>query len=82
MLSYSLWQSAFGAARDLASGTIRLDGREYAVAGVVPQGFQFPLGSASPALWISLADDPDGSSPATGQRGFDCLDVVGGCGLG
>lgn len=76
MLSYSLWQSAFGSARDIASRTIRLGDHDYTVAGVMPAGFQFPMGSASPPLWISLAADADGRSPATSQRGFDCLDVI------
>ncbi len=77
MLSDSLWQSAFGGAPDIASRTIRLGEREYAVAGVMPRSFQFPLGRESPALWISLAEDADGKSPATAQRGFDCLDAIG-----
>lgn len=77
MLSYSLWESAFGSARDLPGKTIRLDGREYTVAGVMPPGFQFPVGGTPPALWVSLAQDAEGNSPATGQRGFDCLDAIG-----
>jgi len=77
MLSYSLWQSAFHSANDIVSRTIRLGDHEYAVAGVMPRGFQFPLGNPAPALWISLSEDADGKSPATGQRGFDCLDAIG-----
>ena len=50
MLSYSLWQSAFGSAKDIVTRTIRLGDHEYAVAGVMPRGFQFPMGEASPAL--------------------------------
>ena len=77
MLSYSLWQSAFGSSRDIVSRTIRMGGHDYAVAGVMPRGFQFPMGSTSPALWISPAEDAEGDSPATAQRGFDCLDAIG-----
>src|SRR5271168_4199508 len=43
MLSYSLWQSIFGSAKDIAGKTIRMDGHIYTVAGVMPKGFQFPL---------------------------------------
>ena len=77
MLSYSLWQSAFGSAEDITTKTIKLGDHEYVVAGVMPRGFRFPLGNLAPALWTSLADDEDGKDPVTSQRSFDCLDVIG-----
>lgn len=77
MLSYSLWQTNFGSAPDVAGRTIRLGDHSYVVAGVMPKGFQFPLEGPAQALWISLSDDADGKSPKTGQRGFDSLDVIG-----
>jgi hypothetical protein len=75
MLSYSLWQSAFGAAKDIAGKSITMDGRSYTIAGVMPKGFQFPLENPGPALWISIADDVEGKK--TSQRGFDLLRVIG-----
>ena len=75
MLSYSLWQSAFGGARNIADQSITMDGRSYAVAGVMPKGFQFPLENPGPALWISIANDVEGKK--TSQRGFDVLRVIG-----
>jgi predicted permease len=77
MLSYSLWQSAFGAENDIAGRTIRLGDHNYIVAGVMPKGFQFPLDGPPSALWLSLADDTDGPQPRTGQRGNDSLNAVG-----
>ena len=77
MLSYSLWQSAFGSAKDIAGKTVRLDDKSYTVAGVMPKNFQFPLENPAPALWVSPADDADGKSPKTTQRGFDCLSAIG-----
>jgi putative ABC transport system permease protein len=77
MLSYSLWQSSFGSARDIAGKTIRLDDKSFVVAGVMPKGFQFPFEGPAPALWISLSDQADGKNPTTAQRGYDCLDVIG-----
>jgi hypothetical protein len=59
MLSHALWQSAFGSARDISSKTIRVGDHSYAVAGVMPEGFRFPLDGSAPAMWISLSDDAD-----------------------
>ncbi|MFZ0273750.1 MAG: ABC transporter permease [Acidobacteriaceae bacterium] len=75
MLSYSLWQSLFQSAKDIAGKTIRMDDHDYTVAGVMPQGFQFPLENPAPAMWISIADDAAGKK--TGQRGFDVLSAIG-----
>jgi putative ABC transport system permease protein len=77
MLSYSLWQSTFGSAKDIVGRTIRMDDRSYTVAGVMPKGFQFPLENPGPALWKSLADDADGKDAKTAQRGYDTLAIVG-----
>lgn len=77
MLNYSLWQSMFGSAKDIAGKTVRIDDHNYTIAGVMPKGFQFPLDNPAPALWLSLADDADGKTPKTVQRGFDTLGVIG-----
>ena len=77
MLSYELWQSEFGSAQNVAGASINLDGHSYTVAGVMPQGFRFPLGNPAPALWKSIAEDAEGKDPATAQRGFDVLGVIG-----
>jgi predicted permease len=77
MLSYALWQSAFGSAGDIATKTVKLGDHRFAVAGVMPRGFQFPLGAPAPALWLSLADDAGGKNPVTGQRTYQCLDIIG-----
>ncbi len=75
MLSYSLWQSAFGASRDIAGKTIRMDDHAYTVAGVMPKGFRFPLNGPPAAVWVSIADDAEGKK--TGMRGYDVLSAIG-----
>ncbi|QNI34067.1 ABC transporter permease [Alloacidobacterium dinghuense] len=80
MLSYGLWQSAFGSANDIVGRSIRLGDDDYSVAGVMPKGFQFPFATPAPQLWVSIATDaydPTGNDPATAQRGNDSLGIIG-----
>ena len=60
MVSYSLWQSTFGSAKNIAGTVIRMDDKNYTIAGVMPKSFQFPLDEPAPALWISMASDAEG----------------------
>lgn len=76
MLSYSFWRQEFGSAKDIVGKSIRMDGYNYTVAGVMPREFRFPLENPAPLVWKSLADDADGKAPATQQRGFHVLGVI------
>ena len=42
MLSYSLWQTAFGGDRDILGKAVSLDNQPYTVIGVMPHDFRFP----------------------------------------
>jgi predicted permease len=76
MLSYSFWQSQFGAEPGVVGKPITMNGHSYTVAGVMPNGFEFPIENPAPVLWKSIADEAEGKSPATQQRGFDTLGVI------
>lgn len=76
MLSYSFWQSQFGAEPGIVGRSITMNGHPYTVAGVMPKGFEFPIESPAPVLWKSIADEAEGRSPATQQRGFDTLGII------
>ena len=75
MMSYSLWQSTFGRAKNIAGTMIRIDDKSYTIAGVMPKSFQFPLEDPAPALWISIANDAE--EKKTSQRGFDVYSAIG-----
>src|SRR5882724_1684817 len=72
VLSYDFWQSHFNRAEDAIGRVLMLDGRPYAVIGVMPEGFQFPIQTDPIEMYLTHAEDaasPDGSTPYTQQRG-------------
>jgi putative ABC transport system permease protein len=52
VLSYGLWASRYGADRSLVGRTIRMDGEEYTVVGVMPREFQFQFWSGPRQVWV------------------------------
>jgi len=57
VLSHAFWQQRFGARRDVLGQEIVLNDVPYQVAGVMPDGFQFP--SPEAAFWIPMTLDPN-----------------------
>lgn len=60
MLSYGLWQSAYGGSQKVIGHTVTLDRIPYTILGVMPREFRFPLPGTSsnnaPAeLWVPMA---------------------------
>jgi len=51
VLSYGLWQTSFGGARDVLGRTVQLRGATYTIVGVMPPGFRFPERSD---IWVPL----------------------------
>jgi predicted permease len=74
ILSFNLWQRAFGGDRGVIGRDIRVNGNSCTVLGVMPPGFAFPPGELDPPeLWIPLHFDP----AAPGSRGSHYLSLVG-----
>jgi Acidobacterial duplicated orphan permease len=81
ILSYGLWQRRFSSDPKIVGKSITLDGKSYAVVGVMPRGFEFPLmhDSVAAELWTTVAtlrESSDGSTPMTEQRGNDFMFCV------
>lgn len=79
VLSHELWQSRFGADRAIPGKRIHLNGRLYAVAGVAPPHFHFPVDDPAVQLWTTLADDDAVSefTPLLVQRGARVAQAIG-----
>jgi putative ABC transport system permease protein len=64
MLSHGLWQRRFGGRAEVIGTVIRIDGQQYTIVGVMPQGFAFP--DSETEAWSALTVIPvigeDGNS--------------------
>jgi predicted permease len=60
VISTALWQSLFGGAADVLSRTVRLNGVEYAIVGVMPDEFAYP--EPEMAAWMLLDLQPRDAS--------------------
>jgi putative ABC transport system permease protein len=80
IVSHSLWQNRLGSDPKIVGQTLTLDGQTFAVVGVMPAGFQFPVQRTPVEFWTTIALDSqpvNGSPPMTAQRGASYLNVIG-----
>ena len=73
VLSFGLWQRAYGGERSILGRDIQLDGRPCTVVGVMPPSFDFPPGETDTVdLWTPLQIDP----ARPGGRGGHFLSIL------
>jgi putative ABC transport system permease protein len=71
ILSYGLWQRAFGADPQSIGREVIIDGRNCQIVGVMPKGFDYPSPSE---LWMPQVFVPDDFSPDNrGNHGYEVL---------
>lgn len=70
ILSYGIWQSHYGGDPRILGRTIKLDGKDYSVVGVLPASFKFPTSGSQPKVFVPLA------APAAARRAIWFLDVI------
>jgi putative ABC transport system permease protein len=70
LASYGLWQRRFGADPGIIGKTVKLNGQDYTLIGVMPHGFQFP---EQAELWTPAAFNNDSLS----NRGGHFIYVLG-----
>jgi len=64
LLGHRLWMERYGGDPAIAGRTVRVNGRQRTIVGVMPPGFQFPY---KQTLWTQLELDP--VTEPTGSRG-------------
>ena len=58
ILSYGLWQSAFGGQKKIVGSKVTLDGEAYDVVGVMPDDLKFPtVWARNPQFWVPITLD-------------------------
>ncbi len=71
VLSYEVWQSAFGGDASIVGRGIQVNGNESVVLGIMPAGFD--VADAGVQVWVPATLDPSNRQ----NRGSHFLDVVG-----
>ena len=69
VISYGVWQTNFGADRDIVGRRVFLNGGQATIIGVMPREFDFPIGAQ---IWAPMAMD----TPEMQTRGDHTLEVV------
>lgn len=71
VLSDGLWRRRFGGDPGIVGRTIPLEGGAYEVLGVMPAGFQYPVGIVRPTdLWSPYLVPPDERVRVIGSRSY------------
>src|SRR5262245_15581752 len=69
ILSYRLWKGRFNSDPEIINRSLVLNGKNYNVVGVMPDGFQFPIQNQPSDLWATVSIDSTGKEPITSFRG-------------
>jgi predicted permease len=70
LLSHALWQRRFAGRADAVGKTIRLNGYDHAIIGVMPEGFKFPEWAE---LWTPATFKPGEDIAARGNHTLSCV---------
>jgi putative ABC transport system permease protein len=73
VLSHTLWQTRFDADPQIVDRTVRLNGQDYTVIGVMPAKFHFPPEPDPDLLWVPLSLEDQMAESRRGLRDYCVL---------
>lgn len=75
ILSYPVWQAAFGGDKTVIGRSIHINNTAYTVIGVMPRGFSFPIdtGRAVGDVWTAVQLGPADQKRGNGSRGVQAV---------
>ncbi|PYQ48997.1 MAG: hypothetical protein DMF78_19615 [Acidobacteria bacterium] len=76
VITDALWHRRFGGDPELLGRSLRLDGKDVTVVGILPPSFHFPLLVPEPQVWLPRVFEPDFMTPAQVHSGASYLSVV------
>jgi putative ABC transport system permease protein len=78
ILSHELWKARFAGDTAIIGRPITLDRQPYAVVGIAPEAFNFPVGNNPIQVWTTLGRESQVGTvqPVTKQRGARMLNVI------
>ena len=76
VVTYGFWQRRLASDRNVIGKTIKVDDRDTAVIGVLPQRFKFQFGDSEPQIYLSSVFTPGALTAAQIQRGAGFLEYV------
>ena len=76
VITDGLWHRRFGGEPTVLGRTLRLDGKDITVVGVLPAAFRFPLQLPEPQVWMPRVSEPDALTPAQVHSGASYLSFV------
>jgi putative ABC transport system permease protein len=78
ILSHRFWKQHYNSDPNVVGTSLTLNSKSYAVIGVMPEGFQFPVQSEPVDLWTTYANalTPTDGSTIADQRGAHFLQVI------
>jgi putative ABC transport system permease protein len=76
ILAHDFWQKQFGGDPNVLGRTVELDRRQFAVIGVLPARSQFPIQTDPIEVYVTFAQDAEGTSPTTTQRGNHSMSAI------
>lgn len=76
VITAGLWHGHFGGDPKVVGKSIRLDGKNVTIAGVLPESFRFPLQAPEPQVWLPRAFEPDFLTFAQVHSGASYLSFI------